>query len=306
MRLSLEALLILDALDRHGTFAAAAARLFKTASALSYTVQKMESDLNIKLLDRSGHRATFTPTGRLMLEKGRVLLRAVSELEQQAQYVESGWESKLTISVDASVPFSLLTPLIDRFYAGHHHTQLLFRQDVLAGCWEALSYGNADIVFGAVQEPVTRSGIQYRSIGWLEYVFAIAPNHPLASLPEPLLREQIRQHRAVVVHDTSRHRAGADLRVLDEQQMLSVHDFNAKVQAQIAGLGCGFLPRYLAAPHLESGALIERRLDTETRHDEAFMAWNENATGNAAMWWRENLQNIAGMGAVYRREVKQV
>ncbi|BAN99178.1 hypothetical protein E05_44120 [Plautia stali symbiont] len=78
MRLNLEALLILDALDRHGTFAAAAARLFKTASALSYTVQKMESDLKITLLDRSGHRATFTPTGRLMLEKGRTLLRAVA------------------------------------------------------------------------------------------------------------------------------------------------------------------------------------------------------------------------------------
>lgn len=152
MRLNLEALLILDALDRHGTFAAAGARLFKTASALSYTVQKMESDLNIKLLDRSGHRATFTPTGRLMLDKGRVLLRAVSELEQQAQYVESGWESKLTISLDASVPFALLAPLIDRFYAEHQHTQLLFRHDVLGGCWEALSYGEADIVFGAVQE----------------------------------------------------------------------------------------------------------------------------------------------------------
>ena len=46
--------------------------------------------MKITLLDRSGHRATFTPTGRLMLEKGRALLRAVNELEQQARYVESG------------------------------------------------------------------------------------------------------------------------------------------------------------------------------------------------------------------------
>lgn len=299
MRLNLEALLILDALERHGTFAAAAARLFKTASALSYTVQKMESDLDIKLLDRSGHRATFTPTGRLMLEKGRVLLRAVSELEQQAQYVESGWESKLTISVDAAVPFELLTPLIDSFYQEHQHTQLLFRQDVLAGCWEALSYGDADIVFGAVQEPPTRTGIGCTPIGWLEYVFAIAPHHPLASLPEPLLREQIRQYRAVVVHDSSRHGAGTDLRVLDEQKTLSVHDFHAKVQAHVAGLGCGYLPRYLAAPLLEKGVLVERRLDSETRRDTAFLAWNENATGNAASWWRENLQTFAGLNTVY-------
>ena len=299
MRLNLEALLILDALERHGTFAAAAARLFKTASALSYTVQKMESDLNIKLLDRSGHRATFTPTGRLMLEKGRVLLRAVGELEQQAQYVESGWESKLTISVDAAVPFELLTPLIDSFYQQHQHTQLLFRQDVLGGCWEALSYGEADIIFGAIQEPVTRSGISWVSIGWLEYVFAIAPHHPLASLPQPLLREQIRQYRAIVVHDSSRRSAGADLRVLDEQKTLSVHDFNAKLQAHLAGLGCGFLPRYLAAPWLEKGTLVERKLDSETRRDQAFLAWNENATGNAAKWWRDHLQSFEGLRTFY-------
>lgn len=299
MRLNLEALLILDALDRHGTFAAAAARLFKTASALSYTVQKMESDMKITLLDRSGHRATFTPTGRLMLEKGRALLRAVNDLEQQARYVESGWESTLIISVDASVPFALLTPLVDEFYQHHQHTQLQFRHDVLAGCWEALMYGEADILFGAVQEPATRKGVGCLPLGWLEYVFAIAPHHPLASLPEPLLREQIRQYRAVTVHDSSRHGVGVDLRVLDEQKTLSVYDFHAKLQAQLAGLGCGYLPRYLAAPCLADGTLVERQLDSECRRDLAYLAWNENATGNAAMWWRERLQTVPGLRDIY-------
>ncbi|MGK3128270.1 LysR family transcriptional regulator [Pantoea sp. C8B4] len=299
MRLNLEALLILDALDRHGTFAAAAARLFKTASALSYTVQKMESDLKITLLDRSGHRAAFTPTGRLMLEKGRTLLRAVNELEQQARYVESGWESQLVISVDASLPFRILTPLIDRFYQEHPHTQLQFRQDVLAGCWEALNYGEADIVFGAVQEPAMRKEIVCQPLGWLDYVFAVAPDHPLASAPEPLLREQIRQYRAVTVHDSSRHGAGIDLRVLDEQKTLSVHDFPAKLQAQLDGLGCGYLPLYLARPHLESGALVARQLDSECRRDMAYLAWNESATGNAATWWREHLLTLPGLQEIY-------
>lgn len=299
MRLNLEALLILDALDRHGTFAAAAARLFKTASALSYTVQKMESDLKITLLDRSGHRATFTPTGRLMLDKGRALLRAVNELEQQARYVESGWESNLVISVDASVPFSLLTPLVDEFYQQHPHTQLQFRHDVLAGCWEALSYGEADIVFGAVQEPATRKDIGCVALGWLDYVFAVAPEHPLAQAPEPLLREQIRQYRAVTVHDSSRHSAGIDLRVLDEQKTLSVHDFSTKLQAQLAGLGCGFLPCYLAEPYLADGRLVARQLDSECRRDMAYLAWNENASGNAARWWREKLQTLPRLRDIY-------
>jgi hypothetical protein len=47
MRLNLDVLLILDALDKHGSFATAAESLFKTPAALSYMIQKLENDLNI-------------------------------------------------------------------------------------------------------------------------------------------------------------------------------------------------------------------------------------------------------------------
>ncbi|MGQ7789382.1 LysR family transcriptional regulator [Shigella flexneri] len=59
--------------QKEGSFAAASAKLYKTPSALSYTVHKLENDLNIQLLDRSGHRAKLTRTGKMLLEKGRKL-----------------------------------------------------------------------------------------------------------------------------------------------------------------------------------------------------------------------------------------
>ena len=84
MKPLLDVLMILDALEKEGSFAAASAKLYKTPSALSYTVHKLESDLNIQLLDRSGHRAKFTRTGKMLLEKGREVLHTVRELEKQA------------------------------------------------------------------------------------------------------------------------------------------------------------------------------------------------------------------------------
>ncbi|STW31306.1 transcriptional regulator yeeY [Klebsiella michiganensis] len=117
MRLNLDVLLILDALDKHGSFATAAESLFKTPAALSYMIQKLENDLNITLLDRSGHRAKFTDTGRMMLEKGRLLLNAAKDLEKQAVQLSAGWERDLAIALDDSFPFSALLPLIDAFYA---------------------------------------------------------------------------------------------------------------------------------------------------------------------------------------------
>ncbi len=59
MKPLLDVLVILDALEKEGSFAAASAKLFKTPSALSYTIHRLESDLNIQLLDRSGHRALY-------------------------------------------------------------------------------------------------------------------------------------------------------------------------------------------------------------------------------------------------------
>ena len=116
MKPLLDVLMILDALEKEGSFAAASAKLYKTPSALSYTVHKLESDLNIQLLDRSGHRAKFTRTGKMLLEKGREVLHTVRELEKQAIKLHEGWENELVIGVDDTFPFSLLAPLIEAFY----------------------------------------------------------------------------------------------------------------------------------------------------------------------------------------------
>ncbi len=97
MKPLLDVLIILDALEKEGSFAAASAKLFKTPSALSYTVHKLESDLNIQILDRSGHRARFTRTGQMLLEKGRDVLHTVRELEKQARDGRTNWSSALMI-----------------------------------------------------------------------------------------------------------------------------------------------------------------------------------------------------------------
>ena len=123
MKPLLDVLVILDALDKEGSFAAASAKLYKTPSALSYTIHKLESDLNIQLLDRSGHRARFTRTGQMLLEKGRDVLHTARELEKQAVRLHQGWENTLILNVDATFPFPLLAPSIAAFYRQHHATR---------------------------------------------------------------------------------------------------------------------------------------------------------------------------------------
>lgn len=135
MKPLLDVLIILDALEKEGSFAAASAKLYKTPSALSYTVHRLESDLNIQILDRSGHRARFTRTGQMLLEKGREVLHTVRELEKQAIKLHEGWENELVIGVDDTFPFPC-SPLIESFYQHHSVTRLKFINGVLGivGC----------------------------------------------------------------------------------------------------------------------------------------------------------------------------
>ena len=82
MRISLEALHVLDAIDRKGSFAAAATELNRVPSAVTYTIQQLEQDLDVLLFDRRGHRAVMTTAGQALLQEGRRLLAAAGEIEK--------------------------------------------------------------------------------------------------------------------------------------------------------------------------------------------------------------------------------
>lgn len=72
--LTLDMSRVMNAIDRRGSFAAAADELGRVPSALSYTMQKLEEELDVVLFDRSGHRTRFTNVGRMLLERRRLLL----------------------------------------------------------------------------------------------------------------------------------------------------------------------------------------------------------------------------------------
>ncbi|WP_049439054.1 LysR family transcriptional regulator, partial [Stenotrophomonas maltophilia] len=138
LKLSLDALQILDAIDRRGSFAGAGKALHKVPSTISYTVAKLEEDLGVQLFDRVGPRAEPTEAGRALLDEGRHLLRAARELELRVRRVASGWETELTLAVDSVFPTWLLGPDIAAFREAEAPTRLRLIGEALSGTWEAL------------------------------------------------------------------------------------------------------------------------------------------------------------------------
>ena len=239
MRLTLDALAVLDAIARKGSFAAAAEELYRVPSAITYTMNKLEQDLKVDLFDRSGHRAKLTPAGEKLLQDGRHLLRAAQELELSVKRVATGWEAELTLAVDDLISLSSIYPLIADFYAENAGTQLRIITEVFGGSWDALMTGRADLAIGASGEGPPGGGYATRVLGDLEFVFVVPPGHPLAAATLPLTSEDILQHRAVASADSSRNLPPRTSYLLSGQDVLTVPDMRAKLEAHRLGLGVG-------------------------------------------------------------------
>jgi DNA-binding transcriptional LysR family regulator len=291
-KLSLDALLVLDAIARKGSFAAAAEELHRVPSAITYTVQKLEQDLDVQLFDRSGHRARLTRAGEELLREGRHLLRAATDIECRVQRIAKGWETELRIAYNDIIPGERLCPAISAFYREGAGTRLRLSAEILEGCWDALFSGRADLVIGAPSEIPPEPGVATRPFGEMEFVFAIAPDHPLAQAPEPIAVSEILQHRIVVAADSSRNLPPRSVGLSNGQDTLTVPTMEAKLETQAAGLGVGFLPVNMAAPAIAAGRLVRKQVDEESpKATRMSLAWRPRDAGKGLKWWLEKLED---------------
>ena len=286
LKLSLDALEIVDTIARKGSFAGAAKELFRVPSTISYTVSKLEDDLGVRLFDRFGPRVALTAAGRELLKEGRYLLRAAGDLESRVRRVASGWETRIALGLDSMLSSTALQPDIEAFYAVADQTRLRIVSESLSGTWDALLERRVDLLVGAAGEGPSGGGYTAEPLGTTRFVFAVAPHHPLAGASEPLDKTDLLPHRAVSVSDSARVLGARTVGLLFGQDTLAVPDMRTKYAFQLQGLGFGFLPEAWARPAIERGLLVEKQV-IEPKLDETFyLAWRSGEDDGAALqWW---------------------
>lgn len=291
MRLTLDALEVLDAIQRKGSFAAAAEALHRVPSAVTYAVQKLEEDLGVALFDRSGHRAVLTDAGKELLREGQHLLSAAHELEARVKRVATGYEVELRIAVNDVIPWAPLIPLVEEFYSVACGTRLRLCAEVYGGAWDALVSGRADFVIGAPAEGPAGGGYVTRPLGEVEWAFMVAPTHPLAKAPEPIPPEEILKHRSIAAADSSRSLPPRTSGMLSGQDVLTVPDLNLKIAFHRAGLGVGYLPLHMTREDVAAGRLVIKEVVEPKPAGPTFLAWRTGHKGKALEWWVARLQD---------------
>ncbi|MEX1167791.1 MAG: LysR family transcriptional regulator, partial [Hydrogenophaga sp.] len=274
--LSPENLGLIEAVHRLGSMAAAARELGMVPSALTYRVRQVEDALDVLLFDRSARRAQLTPAGAELLRAGQALLQELDAVAERVKRVATGWEPLLTIAADAIIARATLFELCEAFYAQGAPTRIKIRAETLSGTLEALQRGQADLALG-VSHQIGLPGISSAPLGTLQFVYAVAPHHPLAGLERALTESDLHGQRAVAVADSTQRGNGVSHNLFAGQDVLTVPTMQHKLEAQLRGIGGGFLPLPLAQPYITAGRLIVKPVEQPRPPFPVHYAWRETA-----------------------------
>ncbi|MFC3853865.1 LysR substrate-binding domain-containing protein [Salinispirillum marinum] len=284
----------LDAIDRHGSFAAAAEQLHKVPSALTYTLQKCEKDLDITLFDRSGHRAEWTESARHILKEGRHILTSLDNLAHSSQRLAEGWTTQYSLAVDHVLDFSQVVPLLSKAQLDIPWVPIHIQQGTLSGTWELLINHQVDLVLAPNLSKPNASGIQTRVIGSMQMVLAVAGSHPLAAIDRAITEDDMADFPVVTVKDTARQIAPLTAGIRKRKREIMVPDMATKIIAQKQGLGIGFLPLHRIQKEIFAGELIVKELveQPDVADIQIVAGWRQGDNDKTHQWMMQHLDLI--------------
>lgn len=288
-----DSLAMLQVIAETGSFAAAARQLRLVPSALTYRVRQMEEALDVLLFDRSARQAHPTEAGQALLTEGARLLQDMDAVAHRVRRVATGWEPELTIMADGVIAQATLFELVEAFYALRSPTKIKLGGGILTGPIECVTTGRADLALGVAASNTSTAGLQLHDLGEVTFVFAVAPFHPLAQVQTPISDELLLEHRLVVVADSAQ-KERTSMGLLNGQDIFTVDTVQAKIDAQVRGLGCGFLPEAMARPYVQAGLLVLKAVTRPTRQVRIRYAWKKPSSGSlgkALQWWLAQLES---------------
>jgi len=289
MKLTLEALEVLDAIDKKGSFAGAANALFRVPSTITYMVQKLEEDLGFVIFRREGRRSLLTPAGKVLLVQGRELLINAQRILESAHQVDSGWESTLNIAIDTVWDLKTFYPLLIEFHQLNTGVQVNLTEEVMGGSLEAIVEKRADIVIGGPLPISKIQGVRFEKILTSNWQFFVAKEHPLIKVRQPLEEEDIKPFPTIIIKDSSTSSPILSHRVFDNQITVRVATMEQKILAVLQGVGVGFLPSHKIKQYVATGELVSLAINKSAPVTAQYCSWRVNNKGKALRWFVEKL-----------------
>jgi DNA-binding transcriptional LysR family regulator len=250
IRITLDQWAALVSVVESGGYAKAGEALHKSQSTLTYSIQKIEELLGVKVFEIRGRKAVLTPTGEVLYRRGKTLVDEAARLEHAAGELAKGWEAEIRIAVEILFPTWLLVQCLGAFSAERPDTRIELFETVLGGTDEALAARRVDFA----NSPNQPAGFLGDPLMPLRAICVAAPSHPLHRLGRPATLEDLRQHRHIVIRDSGIQRTRS-AGFLNEQRWTVSHKATS-LHAVLLGHGYAWFPEDAIQGELQRGALV--------------------------------------------------
>ena len=239
------------------SFSRAAEKLLRTQPAVSLALQRLESELGEKLIDRSGKELILTDAGRTVLEYARRFENLRQELENSLAELRDNSAGRLTIGANESTTLYLLQH-IERYRKLYPKVKVQVRRSLSSKIPNELIDGNLElgvISYNPDDERITSTVIYTDALA-----FVVSPQHRFAHRKTVSLTELgqetfiahnvVSPYREVVLREFQRHKVPLRMDV----EMPTIETIRKLVQNND---GVAFMPRMCVEAEIEQGTLCE-------------------------------------------------
>lgn len=249
-RISLEQWRALQAVVEAGGYAQAATALHKSQSAVTYSVQKLERLLGVKVFEIRGRKALLTATGEVLYRRARALLEEAGTLERAAKHLAAGWEPEIRLAAEIAFPTWLMLEILQAFSKERDQTRIELYETVLSGTDEMLAARQVELAICA-QVPMGFIGDVLLTVN---FIAAAHPEHPLHQLGRELTLQDLRKHRQLVLRDSGSRR-DRNIAWLGAEQRLTMSNKATSIHAATMGLGFAWFSKDWIRAELAAGTL---------------------------------------------------
>jgi DNA-binding transcriptional LysR family regulator len=242
------------------SFSRAGEKLLRTQPAISIAIQRLESDLKEKLIDRSGRELLLTDAGRVVLEYARRFQNLESDLDNALRELKDNYAGRLSIGANESMSLYLLQH-IERYRRVFPKVKVQVRRAQSSKIPSQLLDGELEL--GVISYDPGDEHIQSQIIYTDRLTLIVSPQHRFANRKELSITELdmetfiahnvISPYREAVLREFQRHKVPLNMDV----EMPTLETIRRLVQHNE---GVAFLPRMCVEQEINQDLLREIRV----------------------------------------------
>ena len=242
-----------------GSFSATARRLGRAQNVVSYGISTLETTLDVRLFDRSGHKAVLTTAGHALLREARNLTSGAEGLLQKARELSSGLEPFLEIVLDELVSHRLIEPALTALHEKYSSLELRLIRTTTSAALKRAAEGRAALAVCCDTTGGEGPAVS-ALIGHVEMIPVVAADKIDAlEFQKSVEGPVITGLRQIVLSSMEAPESSPDRGVFSAH-IWRVQDLESKFQLLKTGLGWGMMPEHLVADALHGGELVRLEL----------------------------------------------